>query len=139
TYNEILNTENDGLKQALAHKKKHNKKSKPLDLQQREEYHGGAVFWSPRKVREARAREQVRTTTEMDEKLEKAESRKLKEAATFYRKRMQEEARVVRETAKKRAEEERKKAAEEKAAKQAQKEQERRDRDSQKALQSSQS
>jgi len=138
TYNEILNTENDGLREALAHKKKHNKKSKPLDLQQRQEYHGGAVFWSPRKVREARAREDVRTTTEMAEKLAKAESKQLKEAATLYKKKMQEEARVVRETAKKRAAEERKMAAEAKAAKQAQKEQEQRDRDAQKALQPSQ-
>ncbi|KAK1918658.1 hypothetical protein P3342_001707 [Pyrenophora teres f. teres] len=31
------------------------KQSYKLDLQQRQEYHGGAVFWSPRKIREARA------------------------------------------------------------------------------------
>jgi hypothetical protein len=33
-----------GLREALTAKKKHNKKGKVLDLQQREEYHVGAVF-----------------------------------------------------------------------------------------------
>ena len=45
--NELLKHENEGLREALQHKKKHKKKGKPLDLQQRQEYHGGAVFWSP--------------------------------------------------------------------------------------------
>ncbi|KAI0615762.1 hypothetical protein TUN199_12326, partial [Pyrenophora tritici-repentis] len=53
----LLQHENEGLKEALQHKKKHKKKGKALDLQQRQEYHGGSVFWSPRKIREARARE----------------------------------------------------------------------------------
>ncbi|KAL7780618.1 hypothetical protein CFE70_010643 [Pyrenophora teres f. teres 0-1] len=35
------------------------KQSYMLDLQQRQEYHGGAVFWSPRKIREAHTREAV--------------------------------------------------------------------------------
>jgi hypothetical protein len=136
--NYILNTENDGLRDALAHTRKQKKKSKPLDLQQREEYHGGAIFWSPRKVREARVREEVRTTTEMAEKLAKAEAKQLREAATLYKKKMQEEARVLRETAKKRAAEEKKRAQEEAAAKRAQKQQETRDRDSKKAIRQSQ-
>jgi hypothetical protein len=41
--NELLHHENNGLREALAVKKKHKKHSKPLDLQQRKEYHGGAV------------------------------------------------------------------------------------------------
>jgi regulator of replication initiation timing len=44
THNDLLNSENKGLRQALAFKRKHKKSSKPLDLQQRKEYHGGAVF-----------------------------------------------------------------------------------------------
>ena len=58
--NELLHHEIDGLKEAILVKKKHKKKGKPLDLQQCKEYHGGAVFWSPRKVREALYRESVR-------------------------------------------------------------------------------
>jgi hypothetical protein len=56
TKNELLHHENDGLTRALEAKKKHKTKSKTMDLQQRKEYHGGTVFWSPRKLREARAR-----------------------------------------------------------------------------------
>ncbi|KAF1942975.1 hypothetical protein EJ02DRAFT_317756, partial [Clathrospora elynae] len=62
---------------------KHQKKSKSLDLQQRKEYHGGAVYWSPRKVREARARESVKQTEKEAEKLQKAETKQLKAAATL--------------------------------------------------------
>ena len=47
--NELLRDENNGLQNGLKLKQKHKKKGKVLDLQQREEYHGGAVFWSPRK------------------------------------------------------------------------------------------
>jgi hypothetical protein len=55
--NELLTNENEGLHKALTTKKKHNKKGKVLNLQQRQEYHGGAVFWSPRKMAESEARE----------------------------------------------------------------------------------
>jgi regulator of replication initiation timing len=55
--NELLTDENEGLRDVLSTKKKHNKKGKVLDLQQRKEYHGGAIFWSPRKKREAEARD----------------------------------------------------------------------------------
>ncbi|KAF2196149.1 hypothetical protein GQ43DRAFT_499632, partial [Delitschia confertaspora ATCC 74209] len=41
--NELLKHENQGLREALIHKEKHLKRGKPLDLQQRQEYHGGAV------------------------------------------------------------------------------------------------
>ena len=57
TQNELLHHENDSLTHALAARKKRKKKSKTMDLQQADEYHGGATFWSPKKLREARARE----------------------------------------------------------------------------------
>jgi hypothetical protein len=66
--NELLH-HNEGLRAALTTKRKHKKNSKLLDLQQRKKYHGGAVLWSPRKIREARARETVRQREEEQEKL----------------------------------------------------------------------
>jgi hypothetical protein len=135
THNDLLNSENEGLRQALALKRKHKKKSKPLDLQQRKEYHGGAVFWSPSKLREARFRERVKQQEEEAEKLQKAQTRELREAHRLYKKKMAEEAKALQESAKEARAEERKKAAEEAAARRAQKEQEKRDRDSEKALQ----
>ncbi|KAK1912705.1 hypothetical protein P3342_004641 [Pyrenophora teres f. teres] len=55
--NELLHHENNGLQSALCVKQNHKKKSYPLDLQQPEEHYGGAVFWSPSKIYDARARE----------------------------------------------------------------------------------
>jgi hypothetical protein len=55
--NKLLTNKNKGLSDALSTKKKHYKKGKVLDLQQREKYHSGAMFWSPRKKREAKARD----------------------------------------------------------------------------------
>ncbi|KAF2819144.1 hypothetical protein CC86DRAFT_239679, partial [Ophiobolus disseminans] len=69
TQNELLHHKNEGLKEALIVKKRHRKVSKPLDLQQREEYHSGAIFWSPQKVREARAREAVKEQEQHQEML----------------------------------------------------------------------
>ena len=83
--NELLQHEIKGLKEALAVKKKHKKRGKPLDLQQRKEYHGGAVFWSPRKVREARVRQSVKEQEEKEQQLQKAETAELKKAAKLYK------------------------------------------------------
>jgi hypothetical protein len=62
--NELLREKNNGLQNALKLKQKHRKKGKVLDLQQREEYHDGAVFWSPRKLKEAKYCEDVRLQEE---------------------------------------------------------------------------
>jgi hypothetical protein len=83
--NELLKHEVEGLREALQHKEKHKKKGKALDLQQRQEYHGGAVHWSPRKLRDARAREAVRERDETEEKLQKARAKKQREEAQLQR------------------------------------------------------
>jgi hypothetical protein len=59
-----------GLRKSLTTKQKHAKKSKTLDLQQRKEFERSAVLWSPRKVREAKARESVRKAEDKAENLE---------------------------------------------------------------------
>jgi hypothetical protein len=115
--NELLKHEVEGLKEALQHKKKHKKKDKALNLQQRQEYHGGALFWSPRKLREARAREVVREREETEEKLQKARTKKQREEARLQRQVELEEKRVERERLKDVREQERA----EKAAKRARK------------------
>ncbi|KAI2484808.1 DUF1682 multi-domain protein [Pyrenophora tritici-repentis] len=131
SYNELLKHKNEGLKEALQHKQKHKKKSKVLDLQQRQEYHGGSVFWSPRKLREARAREAVRERDEIEEKLLKAHAKKQREEAQLQRQVELEQRRVERERLKEVREKER---AEKAAERQRQKD----ERDRAKALQSSQ-
>ena len=112
---QLLSYENAGLQEALATKKKHSKKGKALDLQQRQEYHGGAVFWSPRKVREARVRQSIRKQEEKEQKLQKAETAELRKAAKLYKEKIAEEKRVAREAAKVAKEKERAEKAAERA------------------------
>jgi hypothetical protein len=87
--NELLHHENEGLREALAMKQKHAKNCKPLDLQQRKEYWGGAVFWSPRKLREAKARAAVEQQEKEEKRLRKAEDNKLKKAALLFKTKQQ--------------------------------------------------
>jgi hypothetical protein len=115
--NELLKHENKGLKEALHHKQKHKKKGKALDLQQRQEYHGGAVFWSPRKMREARAREAVQEQDEIEEKLQRARAKKQREEAQLQRQVELEEKRVERQRLKEIRELERAEKAAERARK----------------------
>jgi hypothetical protein len=129
--NELLKHEMDGIKQVLSAKKKRRKKGKALDLQQRKEYHGGSVFWSPSKVREARVRQSVREQEEKEQQLQKTERAELKKAAKLYKEKIQEEKRIAREAAKKEKEKER-------AEKAAQRTAQKSVRDAKKALQLSQ-
>jgi hypothetical protein len=70
-----------------------------MDLQQRKEYHGGAVFWSPRKLCEARARDAVKQDKAKQQQLQKTQDRELKAAATLYKKQQAEAAKVARQHA----------------------------------------
>ncbi|KAF1941807.1 hypothetical protein EJ02DRAFT_318031, partial [Clathrospora elynae] len=92
--NQLLLHEVKGLREALLNKNKRQKHSKPLDLQQRKEYHGGAVVWSPRKFREARVCQTVKEHEEKEQQLQKAESAKLKKAAQVYKLKMDQEKRA---------------------------------------------
>jgi hypothetical protein len=129
--NELLNYENDGLREALITKKKHKKKGKVLDLQQRQEFHSGAVFWSPGKIREARARRVVNEHLAEEEKLQKADSKKLKAQAALYKKKIAEEKRVAAAAAK----EERERVKAEKATERARQKETKEAQNNKKALQ----
>ena len=129
--NELLHHDIDGLRQTLLTKQKRRKKSKALDLQQRKEYHGGSVFWSPRKVREARVRQSVKERKDMEQQLQKSETAELKKAAKLYKEKIQQEKRIAREVAKEAKEKDRAKKAAQRAAQKSA-------RDAEKALQLSQ-
>ncbi|KAH4914299.1 hypothetical protein HBI79_242250 [Parastagonospora nodorum] len=129
--NQLLQHELKGVQEALQYKKKHKKKGKALNLQQRQEYYGGAMLWSPQKVREARAREKVRADDEMEEKLQKARRKEAREAAKFQRQIELEDRRAERERLKVVREKE-------KAKKQAERERQKQQRNAEKAIQLSQ-
>jgi hypothetical protein len=63
---ELLHHENEGLRTALSIKKKHKNKSITIAPKEDEEYYDGFMFWSPRKVRVAEARERGRKQQEED-------------------------------------------------------------------------
>jgi hypothetical protein len=122
------------LESALKVRKKQKKKSTILDLQQRKEYHGGAVFYSPRKIREAQFRELIKQQENEHEKVRKAERKENRAAAARYQKQITKEAKTAREVAKKKKEKKKKAKAENLAAARAQKQQERDAAAAQKAL-----
>jgi hypothetical protein len=82
--NEVLRHENDLLTTALDYKKKQKVKSHTLDLQQRKEFRSGAVFWSPGHLREARARGAVKQREKEEIRLQKKNTKELKEANRMY-------------------------------------------------------
>jgi hypothetical protein len=82
--NNLLLYENKGLRKALTTKKKHKNKGKTLDLQQRQEFHSRAVFWSPSKVNEARFRERIRKREEEEELSPKANNKHMREQAALW-------------------------------------------------------
>jgi hypothetical protein len=57
-------------------------------------------LWTPRKLREGKARNKVKEREEQELQLQKAEAKELKAAAMLYKQKIQEEKRVAREKAK---------------------------------------
>jgi hypothetical protein len=97
--NELLQYENTGLRDAVATKKKQKKKGKALNLQQHQEYHGGAMAWSPRSFREARRRNKVDEEEQHQEELQKLEMKEAKQVSRLYKEKLKEEKRVERKAA----------------------------------------
>ncbi|KAF1946539.1 hypothetical protein EJ02DRAFT_495383 [Clathrospora elynae] len=64
------------------------------------EYNSGAVFWSPQKIKDARACKRAKQQEEDQKKLQKANNKDLKEANKLYKKKIAEERRLAREKAK---------------------------------------
>ncbi|KAF1362955.1 hypothetical protein EJ07DRAFT_163521 [Lizonia empirigonia] len=71
--------ENVRLKEALINERQRRKRGKALSLEAEEEYHGGAVFWSPRKVKEARDRQLQQGLEEEELQHQRAEAARLRE------------------------------------------------------------
>ena len=93
---QLLQHENEGLRAALGNEKRHRKRGKPLPLEQPDEYHGGAIFWSPKKVQEARDRLQQREAEEEQLQLQKTEAAKARRASQQLKARLLQERRAAR-------------------------------------------
>jgi hypothetical protein len=94
---ELLHSELDSLRQKLYRKQKRQKQpSRQLDLQQHQEYHGGAMIWSPRAIREARVRMAATEQEKQEDELRKAEMKELAAANKLYNDKIEEEKRQKR-------------------------------------------
>ncbi|KAF9728467.1 hypothetical protein PMIN01_13600 [Paraphaeosphaeria minitans] len=109
--NQLLQHENDNLREALANEKKHRKRGKALLLEPPTNYNRGAVFWSPTKVAQARQRQEQKDLQEEALQHQKSEANKLRERQKLAKAQLLEEARLKRVAAK----EERDRLAAEKA------------------------
>jgi hypothetical protein len=124
-HNALYRYENEGLRDSLNAKQKYRGKSKPLNLQQRKEFHSTAVFWSPSTIREARVRERVQRCEDEAAQLKKKVDKKLKAPHRLYQKRVAEEAKAARLRDREAKKKEREAMAAELAAARAKKKQER--------------
>ncbi|KAI0569295.1 hypothetical protein TUN199_11454 [Pyrenophora tritici-repentis] len=75
----LLTHEAQGLMQALVNERQRRKRGKALPLEAGEDYHGGAVFWSPRKVKEALDRQHQQGLEEERLQHQRAEAARLRE------------------------------------------------------------
>ncbi|KZM26581.1 nucleic acid binding [Ascochyta rabiei] len=114
--NDLLHHENQGLRDALQakekRKKKRKKKGKPLLPG---DYHGGAVFWSPYRVKRAREELRLKERNKRQQELQKAEMAEPRHANKLYKEKIAQEKREARAAAKVVREKERAEAAKQKA------------------------
>jgi hypothetical protein len=86
--NELLHHEITAIKEALQKKKKRSTRRKVLPLQQHQEYHGGAVFWSPHARREAEKRYEIFQRLAHEEELAKLRRKRFNTVIGFSKKRL---------------------------------------------------
>jgi hypothetical protein len=100
TETKLLRHENEGLRASLATKNKRRRHGKRLPLTASEKPGGGATFWSPKKVGEARAKQAEMEAKQQAEELKNVKMRELRAANKLYQKKIAEEKPVARERAK---------------------------------------
>jgi tRNA nucleotidyltransferase/poly(A) polymerase len=97
--NELLQHELSGVEEALKDKKKQTTKQQILPLQQHDDWHGGAYFYSPRARKEAEVRYEVFERLQHEEELAKADRKQLQHNNKNIAEKLKEERRVEREAA----------------------------------------
>jgi hypothetical protein len=121
--NELLHRRNDELEHELSIIKKRPTQRTTLTTQVGDDWHGGAVFYSPRKLASERARKAAELDEAAELQLQKSRDREARAAVTAYKKQEKEDAKVARQRAAEERREERKAQAAALAAKRALKQQ----------------
>ncbi|KAF7453090.1 hypothetical protein A1F99_003480 [Pyrenophora tritici-repentis] len=123
--NELLRVENRDLRDELNTKNKRPTRSTTLATQDSNKANGGAVFLSPRKLREARDREATKRDKAEQLQLQKSHDRDLKAVATSYKKQQSDLTKATRLRAKEERDQAKKQRAAELAERRALKKQQR--------------
>ncbi|KAG9185961.1 hypothetical protein G6011_02517 [Alternaria panax] len=123
--NELLHAQNEELRREINPARTRSSQRTTLVTRDGDDWHSGAVFISPRKLRTLRARKAVEQDEAEQSRLQKTHDRELKAAATAYKKQQAEEAKVARQLTKEERDRERKARAAELAAQRALKKQQR--------------
>jgi hypothetical protein len=100
TASKLLTYELDGLKASFTAKNTRRQRGKQLPLPAPENPGGGAIFWSPRKIHDARAKKAETEAAQHVQELKKVEMRELRAANKLYKEKIAEEKRVERQRAK---------------------------------------
>jgi hypothetical protein len=124
-HNELYCNEIEGLRGALTAKQRHKGKSKPLDLQQCEEFCSKAVFYSPLTVHKSFVRKDIKQRKAKEEKLQKKHQKELKAAHNLYQKQIARAKREQRQCAAEECKKEKEAKAAERVAAKAKKQEER--------------
>ncbi len=114
--NELLRLQNAELRAELNLMRKRPSKSTTLTTQEGDDWHGGAVFYSPRKLASARARKAAELDEATELQLQKTRDREARAAEAAHKKQVQADAKVARQQAKIERDREQKQRAKEKAA-----------------------
>jgi hypothetical protein len=133
--NTLLQSENEGLLDALTVKRRREAKGKSLDLLQHYEYWGPAMMWTPRSFREAKTRMRLARERREAEEKEKADKKELAKANKLYNEKVARQKRDARAREKEERDRLKAKKAKEVAERKAERERQRQARDSQKAIQ----
>jgi hypothetical protein len=95
----LLEHEVRGLREALVSERLRRKRGKVLPLEEPEEYYGGAVFWSPQKVKDARERQRQKELEEEQQQHQKIEQKRLRDKERQEKAQEKESRRVARAAA----------------------------------------
>ena len=136
--NSVLHHEILGLKEVLKTQKKHKKKSKALPIEACKNNHGGAEFYSPKRVEKARQDQKAKEQAEKEEELKKVEIAELRHANKLYKEKIAQEKREAAVVAKAAREKEKAEKAQKIAERKAEHERQQQERNAAKALQLSQ-
>jgi hypothetical protein len=98
--NELLRLQNAELRAELNLMRSRPSKSTTLTTQEGDDWHGGAVFYSPRKLASLRARKAAELDEAAEQQLQKTRDRERKAAEAAEKKRSQEAAKVAQQQAK---------------------------------------